>query len=341
MVLLSTTLALDVLQSFLYALIGPFGAYANPFGFSTFDLYLMSLFFIMFCPMSVIPLLFLGVRAPYGKFALTNAKDENKGLEGSSFNRAAMNFYSKFDLVVTNGKLAFAFQETFSLVLFFYAFYAYAPSIDVLMNSGSMVTIQQVIASLMFVLHYIHRAFIFTLVRTHSMSPSSLSIVMMAASFCAANGYLNSKGIWVYHDGTQTSNSDFSLMQFVVMALGVVFYVVGFYINYQSDEILIRLRTQNDHPVDIGATTTCGSKKKYFIPYGGLYSLVSSPNYFGEFIEWFGYFMFIQNRFAFLFVILTLSNLLPRAMQTHNWYLEKFGLEYRKLNRKAFIPYLL
>ncbi|KAG2381313.1 hypothetical protein C9374_006302 [Naegleria lovaniensis] len=197
--LLSTTLALDVLQSYFYALIGPLGWYANSFGFSTFDLYLMSLFFIMFCPMSVIPLLFLGVRAPYGKFALPNAKVENKGLEGSSFNRAAMNFYSKFDLVVSNGKLAFAFQETFSLLLFCFVLYKYPIDLFHSNNNNTFETVQKVIASLMFLTHYVHRAFIFTLVRAHSMSASSLSIVLMASSFCAANGYLNSKGIWVYH----------------------------------------------------------------------------------------------------------------------------------------------
>jgi hypothetical protein len=49
---------------------------------------------------------------------------------------------------------------------------------------------------------------------------------------------------------------------------------VGFVINFQSDTILMRLRKPGE----------TGHK----LPRGGLFRWVSSPNYFGELVEWSG-----------------------------------------------------
>lgn len=96
-------------------------------------------------------------------------------------------------------------------------------------------------------------------------------------------------------------------------------------INLHSDHVLRSLRSGND--------------KSYKIPYGGLFHYVSCANFFGEIVEWFGYFIMTQSPHAFGFVIFAIGNLAPRALQHHRWYLEKFE-DYPK-NRKAIFPFIL
>jgi len=76
--------------------------------------------------------------------------------------------------------------------------------------------------------------------------------------------------------------------------------------------------------------------QKYFIPRGGLFNYVSSPNYLGEIMEWFGFFVMTINLGTFSFFIWTFVNLVPRAISNHKWYIEKFN-DYPK-ERKILIP---
>jgi len=76
------------------------------------------------------------------------------------------------------------------------------------------------------------------------------------------------------------------------------------------------------------------------IPQGGLYSLISSPNYLGEAVEWCGYAAITQTSSSLWFALWNLVFLGSRALQTHAWYRSKFGADYPR-QRRAFIPYLL
>ena len=95
------------------------------------------------------------------------------------------------------------------------------------------------------------------------------------------------------------------------------------YINRSSDNKLISLRKEN---------------KEYQIPQGGMFSYISCPNHFGEIIEWFGFAIIVFNLGALSFAFWTAFNLIPRAMNHHNWYKQSF-VEYPK-DRKAVIPFL-
>lgn len=106
---------------------------------------------------------------------------------------------------------------------------------------------------------------------------------------------------------------------------GVVFFITGLLINWQSDNRLIRLRKSDE--------------ESYQIPYGGLFKYVSCPNHFGEIIEWLGFALLCWNVPALAFFIWTCSNLIPRAIAHHRWYQEHFK-EYPK-ERKAIFPLLL
>ena len=69
-----------------------------------------------------------------------------------------------------------------------------------------------------------------------------------------------------------------------LLILGFTLFIVGFYINNKSDHILIKLRTNNTN--------------EYKIPRGFLFEKITCPNYFGEIIEWLGFFLeYIKKKF--------------------------------------------
>ena len=96
------------------------------------------------------------------------------------------------------------------------------------------------------------------------------------------------------------------------------------YINRVSDNKLISLRKES---------------QDYQVPKGGIFNYISCPNHFGEIVEWFGYSVIVYNLGALSFAFWTAFNLIPRALNHHNWYKKSF-VEYPP-NRKAVIPYII
>ena len=78
---------------------------------------------------------------------------------------------------------------------------------------------------------------------------------------------------------------------------------------------------------------------EYKIPRGGLFDYVSCANFFGEIFEWGGFALASGSFVAFAFFFNTMFNLVPRALQHHEYYLQKFE-DYPK-NRRALIPFLI
>lgn len=101
-------------------------------------------------------------------------------------------------------------------------------------------------------------------------------------------------------------------------------FVSGMWMNVWSDGELLRLKREG---------------KGYVVPRGGIFELVSCPNYFGELVEWLGWAVMTWSWAGLGFFIYTFANLGPRARANHQWYLDKFGEDYPK-NRKAVIPFL-
>jgi 3-oxo-5-alpha-steroid 4-dehydrogenase 1 len=95
------------------------------------------------------------------------------------------------------------------------------------------------------------------------------------------------------------------------------------FINIGTDNRLIALRKNGSG---------------YQIPRGWLFEYISCPNHFGEVIEWTGFAIVAWNLPALSFAVWTVSNLVPRALNHHEWYKEKFD-DYPK-ERKAVLPYL-
>jgi steroid 5-alpha reductase family enzyme len=146
-----------------------------------------------------------------------------------------------------------------------------------------------------------------------------VGIVAFSLPYCIVNGYLQAHDLCRFQRFDQTHLSS---TQFV---LGMLLTISGFTIGVQSDQILLELRR---------------ASHLYQIPVGGMFEYVSCPHYFGEILEWSGFCIACNGSLASCsFVIWTAANLVPRALSTHTWYLEKFD-DY-PLNRKAIVPFIL
>lgn len=70
-----------------------------------------------------------------------------------------------------------------------------------------------------------------------------------------------------------------------------------------------------------------------------LFKYVANPNYFGEIVEWFGYFVVTQHFYGALFVFSTFNVLTAAAIPRNKWNKENIPT-YPK-ERKAIIPFVI
>ena len=141
-----------------------------------------------------------------------------------------------------------------------------------------------------------------------------LVIVISAFVFNLFNGFFVGYEIW------NISQLDFGINTLI----GLIVFFIGMYINRSSDNKLISLRKENT---------------EYQIPQGGMFKYISCPNHFGEIVEWIGFAIIVLNLGALSFALWTACNLIPRALNHHNWYINSFE-EYPE-KRKAVIPFIL
>lgn len=231
---------------------------------------------------------------------------------------------------------------------------------------------QSVLAAL-YLVHYFNRALVSPL-RSPSRSKSHLVVVMSAIVFNAPNGFLLAAFLSSASTAAYLSDAPRSPRFWAGLAL----WAAGFVGNVYHDEILLNIRRKaiakgKAKELEDGK---CARQPHYAIPHGGLYSLISFPNYLCEWIEWFGFALaaspipdlallpgikallaagsgaqfteighllspFVDSLsppWAFFFIeILVMA---PRAIRGHRWYHERFKESYPR-ERRAVIPWLL
>ncbi|MBL0339815.1 MAG: hypothetical protein IPP71_02210 [Bacteroidetes bacterium] len=173
----------------------------------------------------------------------------------------------------------------------------------------------------LWMLHYFNRTFIYPIRIKATSKKMPLLIVINAIVFNVINAGLN--GYYLAELSAKETYSELWLTSYTFIG-GLALFVIGMFINWKSDSILINLRK----PGETG----------YKIPHGFLFKYISSPNLFGEIIEWSGFALMAWNLPAFTFLIWTFANLVPRAKNHHDWYIRNFA-EYPK-ERKIVFPYL-
>mmetsp|Transcript_1966 Transcript_1966/g.4249 ORF Transcript_1966/g.4249 Transcript_1966/m.4249 type:complete len:263 (+) Transcript_1966:19-807(+) len=168
--------------------------------------------------------------------------------------------------------------------------------------------------------HYVNRTLVFPC-RMRGGKKTPFGVFVAALVFCMINGYCNGRFLAEYavYDKDHLSSPCF--------IIGSVVFWTGLFINFHSDGILRDLRK----PGEVG----------YKIPYGGMFTYISGANYFGEIIEWIGFAIASGGAIpAVTFALATFLNIAPRACSHHDWYLQKFDDEYKKLNRKRLVPFI-
>lgn len=167
--------------------------------------------------------------------------------------------------------------------------------------------------------HYFYRAFIYPLtLKSARMMP--VLVVVMGVVFNLANAFIQG-----YHFVRHADWYDLHWFTAPNFLLGVSMFFAGLLITRRSDAILASLRTS--------------STRHYGVPRGFLYRWVSCPNYLGESIQWLGWALMTLSPAAWVFLLWTLANLVPRAISHHRWYQQTFA-DYPP-DRKAILPFVL
>ena len=179
----------------------------------------------------------------------------------------------------------------------------------------------QLLLAGLWLLHYVYRAFVFPFLMRGGGKGKPIVTVGLAVLFNLANGPMNAFAIVTLSPHLAT-NAWLADPRFVI---GAVVFLTGWAINHHADHVLRNLRA----PGETG----------YKIPHGGLYGLISCPNYFGEIVEWIGFAIAAWTFPAAVFAGFTFANLFPRALDHHRWYRGKFE-DYPK-RRKAIVPFLI
>ncbi len=173
-----------------------------------------------------------------------------------------------------------------------------------------------------FELHYIQRSFVFPFrMRGHSVMP--LSIVVMGVTFNVLNALM--QGGWIFY----FSPEDYYPADWLTdprFIAGFLVFIVGMYINIQSDDIIRNLRKEGD--------------TRHYLPKQGMFRYVTSANYFGEFIEWVGFAILTWSWAGAVFAWWTFANLAPRAHRIYDAYRKEFGAELDTKKTKRFIPFI-
>ena len=210
-----------------------------------------------------------------------------------------------------NNKVAWILMEA---PVFFVMLYMWA-------SNGASTALPSFLAFLLFELHYFQRSFIFPmLMKGKSRMP--IAIMLMGITFNVINGLLIGTSLFVFPPSL--FNEGIAYLAHPTAILGIAIFFVGMAINLHSDHVIRHLRQPGD--------------TRHYLPQKGFYRYVTSANYFGELVEWTGFALLCSTPAAWLFVLWTAANLVPRAAAIHRHYREEFGEAVG--TRKRVIPFV-
>ena len=220
-------------------------------------------------------------------------------------------FHTKQWGISINNKAAWVMMESpvFIVMLYMWA------------SNGASTALPSFLAFLLFELHYFQRSFIFPmLMKGKSRMP--IAIMLMGITFNVINGLLIGTSLFVFPPSL--FNEGIAYLAHPTAILGIAIFFVGMAINLHSDHVIRHLRQPGD--------------TRHYLPQKGFYRYVTSANYFGELVEWTGFALLCSTPAAWLFVVWTAANLIPRAAAIHRHYREEFGEAVG--TRKRVIPFV-
>jgi steroid 5-alpha reductase family enzyme len=194
--------------------------------------------------------------------------------------------------------------------------------------------------------HYAYRAFVYPWTLRGSARMPAV-IALMAIAFNLLNAYVNAR--WV----SELGSYPLAWLADPRFLAGTALFLGGLAVNRDADRRLRALRgpsAGDARGAGPGQRSPAGDARGagpgqrppaggYQIPHGGLYRWVSCPNYLGEIVQWFGWALLTWSPAGLAFAVYTTANLLPRGIDHHAWYRERF--DGYPAARRAVIPYVL
>ncbi|MEM8593713.1 MAG: methyltransferase [Pseudomonadota bacterium] len=177
-------------------------------------------------------------------------------------------------------------------------------------------------------IHYGNRGFMFPfLMRVAKGAKASFGLVIVLTGWIVTtlHGYLNA--VFISHLSDHLNDSWLTDPRFII---GLLIWATGYLLNLHSDSIIRNLRTKKE---------VANGEKNYRIPKGGLFNYITNASYFSEIISFIGFAIASWSLGALFVLGVTVANLVPRAFQSHQWYVDKFP-DYPK-KRKVLIPGIL
>ena len=210
-----------------------------------------------------------------------------------------------------NNKVAWVMMEApvFIVMLYMWA------------SNGASTALPAFLAFLLFQLHYFQRSFVFPLMMKGK-SRMPIAIMLMGITFNVINGLLIGTSLFVFPPSQY--DEGMAYLTHSTSIAGIAIFFVGMATNLHSDHVIRHLRKPGD--------------TRHYLPQKGFYRYVTSANYFGELVEWTGFALLCSTPAAWLFVLWTAANLIPRAAAIHRHYREEFGDAVRA--RKRIIPFI-
>ena len=188
-------------------------------------------------------------------------------------------------------------------------------------SNGASTALPAFLAFLLFQLHYFQRSFVFPLMMKGK-SRMPIAIMLMGITFNVINGLLIGTSLFVFPPSL--FDEGMAYLTHPTSIAGIAIFFVGMAINLHSDHVIRHLRKPGD--------------TRHYLPQKGFYRYVTSANYLGELVEWTGFALLCSTPAAWLFVVWTAANLIPRAAAIHRHYREEFGEAVG--TRKRVIPFV-
>jgi 3-oxo-5-alpha-steroid 4-dehydrogenase 1 len=167
-------------------------------------------------------------------------------------------------------------------------------------------------------MHYLYRSYVYSALQRGSKRSFPGFLAAAAFVFNINNGVII--GFDLFAKGKADSIAFGSLQ----WAIGLALFLGGFALHVVSDATIRSLRGD-------GGTS-------YKIPRGGMFRLVSNPNYLGEIVQWIGFALVTRSVAAWAFAFFTFCNIFPRAISNHRWYRERFS-DYPS-ERRIIVPFI-
>jgi steroid 5-alpha reductase family enzyme len=167
-------------------------------------------------------------------------------------------------------------------------------------------------------MHYLYRSYVYSALQRGSRRSFPVVLAVAAFVFNINNGVIIGYDLFVKGRADSIRFSDLRCMAGLALFLG------GFALHVVSDATIRSLRS--------------GGDTSYRIPRGGMFRLVSNPNYLGEIVQWIGFALMTWSVAAGAFALFTFCNIFPRAISNQRWYHERFP-DY-PAERKIIVPFI-